>query len=39
VWRMPDGCGKVQYELLWASSDNSTVMGGFGTGDFVGKKI
>jgi hypothetical protein len=24
---MPDGCGKVQYELLKAGRDNSTLMG------------
>ena len=36
--RMPDGGGKVQNELLWASSDNSTVMRVLGTGDFISEK-
>jgi hypothetical protein len=36
---MPDGGGKVQYALLMAGSDNSTVPGEFGTEDFVNKKI
>jgi hypothetical protein len=39
LWRMPDGRGKIQYELLRPNTHDSTVPGEFGTGDFVSKKI
>jgi hypothetical protein len=39
LWRVPDGGGKVQYELLKTGNHNSTVRREFRTGDFVSKKI
>jgi hypothetical protein len=35
LWRVPDGGGKVQTDLLRTGECNSTVPGGYGTGDFA----
>jgi hypothetical protein len=38
LWRVSDGGGKVQTDLLRTGECNSTVPGGCGTGDFADEK-